>query len=239
MTDLDYLKKYLPKDKLEEGIDKLKKGVPVQYIVGNVDFYNVNLLVNENVLIPRFETELLVEKIVNYCKKYFNKKIDILDLATGSGAIGITLKKNLDCNVIGSDISKNALEVASLNALRNDADVKFIASDLFENIKGKFDVLISNPPYVSKDEKIDEIVKNNEPHIALYADDCGLYFYKKIFEKANLYLNDKFIIAFEIGVNQGEAVSNLGHKYFPNSKVEVEKDLTGRDRFVFIFQNLI
>ncbi len=239
MTDLDYLKKYLPKDKLEEGIDKLKKGVPVQYIVGNVDFYNVNLLVNENVLIPRFETELLVEKIVNYCKKYFNKKIDILDLATGSGAIGITLKKNLDCNVIGSDISKNALEVASLNALRNDADVKFIASDLFENIKGKFDVLISNPPYVSKDEKIDEIVKNNEPHIALYADDCGLYFYKKILEKANLYLNDKFIIAFEIGVNQGEAVSNLGHKYFPNSKVEVEKDLTGRDRFVFIFQNLI
>lgn len=239
MTDLEYLKKYLPKDKQEEGIYKLKKGIPVQYIVGNVDFYNVNLLVNENVLIPRFETELLVEKTINYCKKYFNKKIDILDLATGSGAIAISLKKNLDCNVIGSDISKKALEIASSNALKNDVNINFLESDLFENIKGKFDVLISNPPYISKDEKIDEIVKNNEPHIALYADDFGLYFYKKILEKANLYLNDKFIIAFEIGNNQGDSVCNLSYKYFPNSKVGVEKDLTGRDRFVFIFQNLI
>ena len=141
--------------------------------------------------------------------------------------------------MIGSDISKKALEIASSNALKNDVNINFLESDLFENIKGKFDVLISNPPYISKDEKIDEIVKNNEPHIALYADDFGLYFYKKILEKANLYLNDKFIIAFEIGNNQGDSVCNLSYKYFPNSKVGVEKDLTGRDRFVFIFQNLI
>src|SRR5574344_2780119 len=112
MSDREYLKKYLDKNKLEDGLNKLEQGIPVQYIVGNVNFYGYKMNVNENVLIPRFETEELVEKTINYINKYFNKLVDILDLCTGSGCIAITLKKEIDCNVEASDISIKALDVA-------------------------------------------------------------------------------------------------------------------------------
>ena len=176
MKEIEYLKKYLPKDKLEKGLKELKEGRPVQYIIGNVDFYNINLLVNENVLIPRFETEYLVEKTINYAKN-LKEPLDILDIGTGTGAIAISLVKNLSCNVLATDISKKALEIANENAKRNNVKINFKQSDILENVKGKFDIIISNPPYISKDEIIDPLVKNNEPHIALYADNNGLYFY--------------------------------------------------------------
>ena len=234
MTDIEYLKKYLPSNRLEEGLLLLKQGKPVQYIVGNVDFYGLNFKVNENVLIPRFETELLVQKTINYVKKYFNKKIKILDIGTGSGVIAITLSKKINADVTACDISKEALEVASENAKINNVEISFYESDLFSNINDKFDVIVSNPPYIDYNEKIDEKVKNNEPHLALYAKDNGLYFYEEILKDAKKYSNKKNIIAFEIGENQGNDIKNIALKYFPNANISIEKDFPGKDRFVFI-----
>lgn len=232
----NYLKKYLPKDKLEEGLNKLKEGKPVQYIVGNVDFYDVNLLVNENVLIPRFETETLVEKTINYAKN-LKGPLDILDIGTGSGAIAITLAKHLNSNVLATDISTEALKIAEENAKRNNVKITFKKSDILKNIKGKFDIIISNPPYIAKDETIDPLVENNEPHLALYADNNGLYFYQNILKNIKPYLKENFLIAFEIGMTQSKVITEIAKTYLANSIVKTEKDLTGKDRYIFISNN--
>lgn len=234
MTDIDYLKKYLPKEKLEEGLKRLEEGKPVQYIVGNVDFYDINLLVNKNVLIPRFETEYLVEKTINYAKK-LKEPLDILDIGTGSGAIAITLAKHLNSKVIATDISEKALEIAQKNAKRNNTQITFKQSDILKNVKGKFDIIISNPPYISKDETIDPLVKNNEPSLALYADNKGLYFYEEILKNIKPYLKEKSIIAFEIGMTQSEDITKIAQKYLPKAKIITEQDLTKKNRYIFIF----
>ena len=149
INDVEYLKKYLSADKLEDGLKQLEEGVPVQYIVGNVDFFGNIVNVDDRVLIPRFETELLVDKTIKYIKDYFDnaRELNILDIGTGSGCIAITLKKSLGCKVSASDISCDALVVAKGNAISNNVDIKFIHSDVFSNVEDKFDVIISNPPY--------------------------------------------------------------------------------------------
>ncbi|MDY3801640.1 MAG: peptide chain release factor N(5)-glutamine methyltransferase [Bacilli bacterium] len=233
-NNIEYLKKYLKDKTLDEGIELLNKGIPVQYIVGNVDFYGYNFKVNENVLIPRFETEELVEKTIKYINKYLNKKVDILDLGTGSGCIAITLKKELDCNVDAVDISPKALKIAKLNAKNNNVDITFYEGDMLNPINKIYDVIISNPPYIAYNEEIMEIVKNNEPHTALYAEDNGLKYYKDIISNANKYLKEKSIIAFEIGEKQGKLILEYAKKYFKDSIITVEKDMQNRDRFVFI-----
>lgn len=234
---IEYLIKYLKDKDLDTALKELESGIPVQYIVGNTNFYGYDFKVNRNTLIPRFETELLVEKTYNYIKKYFNKdKVKILDIGTGSGCIAITLNKLLDdSDVTGVDISSEALEVAKENNISNNANVKFIESDLFSNVNGRYDVIISNPPYISYDEEIMNIVWNNEPHLALYAPDNGLYFYDKIIKDSSKYLNDKFIMAFEIGYKQGEDIVKIVNKYYKDTNISVEKDYSGRDRFVFIW----
>lgn len=229
-----YLEKYLSRDRYEDGLKLLEKGVPVQYIVGNVDFYGNTINVNENVLIPRFETELLVEKSVKLINSIFNDNVEILDIGTGSGCIAITLSKLLSCCVDGVDISEYALNVARENNVLNDTSVNFYYSDVFSCVNKKYDVIISNPPYISYDEEIMDIVYNNEPHLALFADNDGLYFYDKILSECRDYLNDKFIIAFEIGYKQGLMIKKLVNKYLPLASVWVEKDYNDRDRFVFI-----
>ena len=237
MNELEYLKKYLhPEDNLEEAIKRLEQGEPVQYIVGDVNFYGNIIKVNKNVLIPRRETEELVEKTIEYINKYFlNQEINILDIGTGSGCIPITLKKHFPKNKITAvDISEQALSVAKENAIDNEVEIEFIHSDLFQNIKGKYHCIISNPPYIKENEEIMDIVKNNEPHIALYAPNEGLYFYEKILKEAKKYLEQKFIIAFEIGETQGQDIINLGKKFFPDSNIILKKDLQHFDRFVFI-----
>ncbi len=232
---IEYLKRYLSNDELDKGVELLNQGVSPQYIVGNVNFYGNEIDINNNVLIPRFETELLVEKTIKYIKDRFDSKIKILDIGTGSGCIAISLGKELDSEVYASDISSDALVVARSNAVNNDVDINFICSDVYSNINGKFDVIISNPPYIREDEEIEDIVKNNEPNVALYASENGLYFYRKILKDANKYLNDNFLVAFEIGELQGEDVKRIANKYLSNIEVVVEKDYSGRDRFVFIF----
>ena len=233
MTDIEYLKKYY-KGNIDDAIERLNNGEPVQYIVGNVDFYNSNFIVNKNVLIPRFETEELVLNTINFIKEYFNNKVKILDIGTGSGAIAISIKKEVNSEVYATDISKEALEVAKENAERNNVSINFINTNIYDGIKDKFDIIISNPPYIRYDEEIDEIVKNNEPHIALYADNNGLYFYEEILKNINSILNDKYLIAFEIGKDQGEDINKLKEKYLPDANIILKKDLEGRDRMIFI-----
>ena len=236
MNELEYLKKYLHKeDNLDEAIKRLEQGEPVQYIVGDVDFYGNIIKVNKNVLIPRRETEELVEKTTAYIKKYLNTNIKVLDIGTGSGCIPIALKKLIpELNISAVDISEKALEVATENAKSNNAEITFIKSDVFENINEKYDCIISNPPYIRNDEKIMDIVKNNEPHIALFAEDNGLYFYKKIINESDKYLNKKFIIAFEIGEEQGNDIIDIAKEKYPNAKILLEKDMQHLDRFIFI-----
>ena len=236
MNDIEYLRKYLKDKDLDTALKELESGIPVQYIVGNTNFYGYDFKVNRNTLIPRFETELLVEKTYNYIKKYFNKdNIKILDIGTGSGCIAITLNKLLNsCDITGIDISSEALEVAKENNIINNTNVKFIESDIFSNVSDKYDVIISNPPYICHDEEIMDIVYDNEPHLALYADMDGLYFYDKILSECKEYLNDKFFIAFEIGYLQADSIIGIVNKYLEDVNIIVDKDYSGKDRFIFI-----
>ena len=230
MTDLEYLKKYYQGD-LEEAKKKLAAGLPVQYIVGNVDFYGITLRVNEDVLIPRFETEELVSKVIQYAANFRNPSI--VDIGTGSGAIAITLKKKLTSSVTATDISKKALNVAKENALENNVSINFKEGNLLEPLTEKYDIVVSNPPYIAYDEEIMDVVKNNEPHLALYAPNNGIYYYEEILKNIKKYLNDKYLIAFEIGESQGKKIQELSKKYLDNEAI-IEKDLSGRDRFAFI-----
>lgn len=239
--ELTYLEKYLKETGNNQEIDydkvlcKLKAGKPIQYIIGNVNFYGNTIDVNESVLIPRFETELLVEKTITKIKKYFpNQKVSIIDLGTGSGCIAISLKKNLDATVDALDISKDALEVAKTNAQKNNAEINFINDDMTTYQRKKYDIIISNPPYIRFDEPIMDIVKNNEPSIALYAKEDGLYYYRKILENIKNITNDKFLICFEIGLNQSTAIVDIAKKILDNVSITVEKDYSDKERFIFI-----
>ena len=158
MNDIEYLKKYY-NGNINEAIKLLESGIPVQYIVGNVDFYGYNFLVNKNVLIPRFETEELVDRTIKYVQKYFDSSVKIVDLGCGSGCISITLSKELGITVDAVDISSDALDVARENCVKNNASVNFYLGNMLEPLHDKYDVIISNPPYISYDEEIDEIVK--------------------------------------------------------------------------------
>lgn len=235
MTELEYLKKYY-QGNIEDAIKKLKQGIPVQYIVGNVNFYGYHFEVNPNVLIPRFETEELVEKTIKRCREKFVSKISIVDIGTGSGCIAITLKKELESIVDAVDISKRALEVASRNAKKNNVEIGFIHGNLLDSIHKKYDVLISNPPYIAYEEPIMDVVKKNEPKIALYAKHHGLFCYEEILKKANQIMNQPGLLAFEIGATQATYLKQYARVYFPTATITVEKDLQGRDRFLFIDQ---
>lgn len=230
MNDIEYLKKYY-KGNIEEAIKRLESGEPVQYIVGNVDFYGNIFEVNKNVLIPRFETEELVS--LTYQKIKNKKNLNIVDLGTGTGCIAITLAKLLNIKVDAVDISKEALEVAKRNALNNKVEINFYLGDMLEPLNKKYDVIISNPPYIAYDEEIMEIVKNNEPHLALYAENKGLACYEKILSNCGKYINKNALIAFEIGAKQANDIIDIANKYL-DCETEVLKDLNGFDRIIFI-----
>ncbi len=232
MNDLEYLKKYY-KGNIKDAIKRLNNGEPVQYIVGNVDFYGNIINVDRRVLIPRFETEGLVEIALNYLT---NSDLDVVDLGTGSGCIAITIKKQLpNINMDAVDISVDALSVAKKNAKMNNVDINFIVGDMLKPLNKKYDCIISNPPYIAYDEDIMDIVKNNEPNNALYADNNGLYYYEEILKNCKDYLKNKYFIFFEIGYNQAEKIKDMALKYL-NCNVEIKKDLQGFDRYVIINQ---
>ncbi len=230
--DWELLTKKYPN--INELLDKLATGYPPQYLLGNVEFYGNIINVNEKVLIPRFETELLVDKTIKYAKSIFNKKINIIDLGTGSGCIAISLKKNLDCNVTSLDISKDALEVAKTNAKLNNTEINFINKSMTENLSNNYDIIISNPPYIPYNGYVEDKVKENEPNIALFASDNGLFFYKEILKKHLNNLNSPGIIAFEFGDNQKNLLEDIIKKL--NLKYSFENDFQGLPRYLFIFK---
>lgn len=211
---------------------------PIQYLIGYSTFYGYDFIVNPSVLIPRFETEELVENVLyRYDRHFKGKKVKVCDLACGSGCIGITLdleEKNME--VIATDISKEALEVAKENNKKLGANVKFLEGDMLEPVKNyKFDIFVSNPPYIPNDELVDPLVKDNEPNIALFGGSDGMKFYDIILKGLKPLLNEKALIAFEHGYDKKQEMISLANKYFPNAKVEVLKDLEGKDRMTFIY----
>lgn len=215
----------------------IKDDTPLSHLVGFEYFYDRKFKVTSDILSPRMETEELVYKVIDYIRKNNLTNIKILDLCTGSGIIGITLKKELeefDVKILASDISSRALTVAKENASSLEADISFVESDLFSNMQDKFDIIVSNPPYIAHDDKktIKENVLNYDPHLALFADEEGMYFYRNIIEKSRPYLNEKGIMFFEIGYDQKEKIITLGE----NNKFEtvVYKDINGRDRIAVL-----
>ncbi len=221
-------------NKYKEQVLMVKDNVPIQYVIGNVNFYGNTFVVNKNVLIPRFETEELVENSINIIKDMFDYPINIIDLGCGSGCIGLSLKKKLDnVNVTLLDISEDALNVAKENASNLDCDVTFIQSDMWNNVTDKYDVVISNPPYIKTNEEIEDLVYNNEPHLALFGGIDGLDYYKKIREGLLNHVNDKYLVAIEIGYDQKDDVVKI-FSDLPNIEILTKKDLSGRDRMIFI-----
>ena len=216
--------------------NKLLNKYPIQYLIGYVNFYGYKIYVNDNVLIPRYETEYLVEKTIKYINKIYKKtnNLKILDLCTGSGCIAISLSKELNIDIDASDISKDAINIAKKSNNENNANVNFIKSDLFKDISNKYDVIISNPPYISYSEEIMESVKKYEPNIALYADNNGLFFYEEILKNVRKHLNNKFLIAFEIGYLQADKIKNIIEQNLEDVKIIIEQDLSKKDRYIFI-----
>lgn len=213
-------------------VQKRLKHIPIAYIFGKTNFYGYDLKVNQNVLIPRLDTEVLVEEIVKYINSK-NEKLSVLDIGTGSGAIIIAINKETNAECYAVDISQNAIEIAKENAEQNNADITFIKSNLFEQIKDlKVDIIVSNPPYIESDvvKTLDKEVFDNEPILALDGGKDGLDFYRKIVLDAKKHLNAGGMIYFEIGYNQGESVSKLLNDDF--EEIEVIKDYGGNDRVV-------
>lgn len=210
--------------------DKINEGYPLQYAIGKWNFYGLDLLVDKRALIPRYETEILVDLIINDNSN--NKKI--LDIGTGSGAISLALSKNLkDSKIIGVDISKNAIDLANENKIKlNINNVEFKESDIFSNIDEKFDIIVSNPPYINKEDfgKLDNKLYY-EPQNALYGGEDGLYFYKKIIKNAKNFLNKNGKIYLEIGYNQKDSISDLLEEY-GYKQIKSYKDFNDFDRII-------
>lgn len=221
--------------KYKKAIKRLKKE-PIQYIVGSVDFYGYKYIVTKDTLIPRFETEELVENAIKFIKEKFNSNVNVVDIGTGTGCIGITLKRELPLiDVTITDISKKALKIAELNSA--GINIHILKGNMLKPLLKepiKYDVIISNPPYISYNEPIDKLI-NKEPSMALYAKNNGLYYYEQILKNCKNILNNKYMIAFEIGCNQKEKIIELVHKYLENIEIIEKKDLQDRDRMLFIF----
>lgn len=226
-------------EKYKRAVCAIEKGTPLQYALGKVNFYGVEFSIDERVLIPRFETEELVENTIKYINEFFTQPVDIIDLGCGSGVIGLTLEKKVSTNSVDLvDISEKALEVTHKNCGKLNSKANIIKSDMFSNVEKKYDVIISNPPYIRDDEEIEDIVKKNEPHLALYAGSDGLDCYRKILSTIKPHMKDRCFIAFEIGYLQKEPIFKLVEEYLEDVKIICKQDLSEKDRMIFILKNL-
>ncbi len=217
-------------EKFFKYIEELVNGKPIQYILGNQEFMGINFIVNEDVLIPQPDTEILVEETIKIAQKFSNPKI--LDLCTGSGAIVISLSKFVpNAKLYASDISSKALEVAKKNS--KSYKLKFIQSNLFENINDIFDIIVTNPPYI-KTEEINMLGKEvqNEPILALDGGQDGLFFYRQIIKQANNYLKNNGYLCMEIGEDQKEEILELIKQEANYVNIKTYKDLSGNDRVI-------
>lgn len=214
----------------------LYDNVPIQYIIGSQSFYGYDYYVDERVLIPRYETEELVENVLLLYDEYFaNHVVDVCDIGTGSGAIALTLaleEKNM--KVMASDISSDALEVAKINNEKYNANVTFLQGDMVEPLFGnRFDIIVSNPPYIPIEENVDKLVKDNEPNIALFGGNDGLKFYRIILRDLAKIAKEKFILAFEHGYDKNNEIEAIIKEYYPQALVMHKKDMQGKDRMTF------
>jgi release factor glutamine methyltransferase len=225
--------------RLDELLKEYLKGKPIAYVLGYKYFYGNKFKVNSDVLIPRNETEELVDLVMKEACKLKSEKLTLLDIGCGCGNIGITIKLVLPSyQVYLSDISEPALTVAKENAQSLNADVEFILGDLLEPFikqKIKTDIIVSNPPYISKYEIIDASVHKYEPHLALYTTENGLGCYIRILKDAPTILNDKGLICFEIGYKQKDAIIELINQYLPGCDFIIKKDIYKNDRMVIIY----
>ena len=222
------------KEFVEEIYTKLANHIPAQYIIGHAEFFGMQLKVDERVLIPRPETEELVELIL---AENLKDNLKVLDIGTGSGAIALALAKNRpDWSVTAADISQDALELATENANAQNLNLSFIKSDCFFEISSKYDIIVSNPPYISLADEVEVSlnVLHSEPHLALFADEDGLAIYRRIAEDSKDYLNDGGKIYLEIGYKQGQSVPALFMENLPEKRVRTLKDQFGQDRMVVI-----
>ena len=222
------------KQLVEEIYQQLVTHIPAQYIIGHTDFYGMQLKVDERVLIPRPETEELVELIL---AENPDTNLSVLDIGTGSGAIALALAKNRpDWSVTAADISQDALDLARENAKNQKFNIFFKKSDCFAEISEKYDIIVSNPPYISREDET-EVGLNvlySEPHLSLFADEDGLAIYRRIAEDAKDYLKDGGKIYLEIGYKQGQSVPELFRKYLSDKRVRALKDQFGQDRMVVV-----
>ncbi len=222
------------KEFVEEIYKKLAAHIPAQYIIGHAEFSGMQLKVDERVLIPRPETEELVDLILTENPE---KNLKVLDIGTGSGAIALALAKNRpDWSVTAADISQEALDLSLENANSQNLNLSFIKSDCFSEISAKYDIIVSNPPYISRSDEVEVglNVLHSEPHLALFADEDGLAIYRRIAEDSKDYLNDGGKIYLEIGYKQGQSVPALFMENFPEKRVRTLKDQFGQDRMVVI-----
>ena len=219
---------------VEEIFQQLAAHKPAQYIIGHAKFFGMQLKVDERVLIPRPETGELVELIF---AENPETNLSVLDIGTGSGAIALALAKNRpDWSVTAADISQDALELAMENAKDQDLNLSFINSDCFSEISAKYDIIVSNPPYISHEdqEEVGLNVLHSEPHLALFADEDGLAIYRRIAEDSKDYLNDGGKIYLEIGYKQGQSVPAIFRKNLPEKQVRILRDQFGQDRMVVV-----
>ena len=222
------------KEFVEEIYKKLAAHIPAQYIIGHADFFGMQLKVDERVLIPRPETEELVELILAENPK---ENLKVLDIGTGSGAIALALAKSRpDWIITASDISQDAIDLASKNVEIQNLNIFLKKSDCFSKISSKYDIIVSNPPYISRSDEseIGLNVLHSEPHLALFADEDGLAIYRKIAEESKDYLSDGGKIYLEIGYKQGSSVPTLFKENLPDKRVRTLKDQFGQDRMVVI-----
>ena len=222
------------KEFVEDIYRKLANHMPAQYIIGHAEFYGMQLKVDERVLIPRPETEELVELILAENPK---ENLKVLDIGTGSGAIALALAKNRPYwSVTAADISQDALDLSLENANAQNLNLSFIKSDCFSEISSKYDIIVSNPPYISRadEAEVGLNVLHSEPHLALFADEDGLAIYRRIAEESKDYLNDGGKIYLEIGYKQGQSVPALFMENLPEKRVRTLKDQFGQDRMVVV-----
>ena len=226
------------------GMEEYYQGKPIQYIKGVENFFGRDFKVNEDVLIPRYETEELVENILYRIDDYFAEyqSITLCDVGTGSGAIATSLAlEEPRLKVFATDISLKAVTVAKDNAKNLGANIEFMVGDMLEPLlenEIKVDIFVSNPPYIPQEQEIEAMVKDNEPHLALFGGNDGLYFYRKIFQGVEPLLQERALLAFEMGFDQRELMEAALQEYFPNDPHEIIKDINGKDRMLFIYRNL-
>lgn len=231
-------------DEIQKRVDKYLHDIPLQHILGYETFYGRDIIVNEHVLIPRQETEELVENILYNIDDYFEKyeEIKVADIGSGSGAIAITLDlEEVRTKVYGVDISSDAVITACDNNDKHNADVTFYTGDLLEPlIKNNIivDVLVSNPPYIPNQQPLESVVVDHEPHIALFGGEDGADFYRRILKDAHKVIGHRALIAFEIGYDQKQLLEKEVIKYFPNAYYEFLNDLRGKNRMLLIYHGI-